>query len=190
MRHLATISLLISVLATGCASLEGPRPGTRGAAEDSLAPSREHFAPPGWAGSYHQLGYTPVVRVGDQVIVSGIPAAVGDSYEERVEWMYQQLIAHLEVAGARLEDVVELSSFHTQPTDTTSFRAEFQRYLPIHRKYFPAHYPAWSAVGTTALLADGAPVELRAVAIIGSGRQPKLHIPPPPTAADVGESKH
>nr|WP_225444509.1 Rid family hydrolase [Pseudomarimonas arenosa] len=177
----------ISLLVSGCVSIRAERGSAEATATASPAPSREHFAPPGWAGSYHQFGYTPVVRVGDQVIVSGIPAAVGNSYEERVEWMYQQLKAHLQAAGAELADVVELSSFHTEPTDTASFQAEFRRYLPIHRKYFPDHYPAWSAVGTTALLAEGAPVELRAVAIIGSGRQPRSHVAPPVPPADPGE---
>lgn len=38
------------------------------------APTREHLAPPGWEGSYHGIHYTPVLKVGDRVIVSGIPA--------------------------------------------------------------------------------------------------------------------
>ena len=38
---------------------------------------------------------------------------------------------------------------------------------------------AWTAVGTTALLQPGAVVELRAVAVIGSGRNPRADIAPP-----------
>lgn len=148
-------------------------------AAQSAEPSREHFAPPGLEGSYHVYHYTPVVKVGDQVIVSGIPAAVGDTYEEKVRWMFEQLKVHLETAGASLADVVELTSFHSQVTDSASFGAEFERFAPIHHEYFPDHYPAWSAVGTTALLQPGAPVELRAVAIIGSGKNPRADIAKP-----------
>ena len=178
MRNLPLFALLISLLAGGCASVPSAPSATAVAAIEDVAPSRVHLAPPGWAGSYHNFAYTPVLRVGDRVIVSGIPAAVGTTYEERIDWMYRQLQAHLEVAGASLADVVELSSFHTEPKTTEQFRREFARYLPIHRKYFPDHFPAWSAVGSTALLAEGAPVELRAVAIIGSGRAPKSEIEP------------
>ena len=65
-----------------------------------------------------------------------------------------------------------------------SFQAEFARFAPIHHEFFPSHYPAWSAVGTSALLAPGAVVEMRAVAMIGSGRAPKVDIPKPrPRAA-------
>lgn len=149
------------------------------ASDPAAAPTREHFAPPGMEASYHAWHYSPVVRVGDRVIVSGIPAAVGDTYEEKVRWMFVQLRAHLEAAGARLEDVVELTSFHAGATDGDAFRAEFARFAPIHHEFFPANYPAWTAVGTTALLAPGAPVELRAVAVVGSGARPKADIPVP-----------
>jgi enamine deaminase RidA (YjgF/YER057c/UK114 family) len=130
-------------------------------------------------GSYHDWHYTPVLKFGDTVIVSGIPAAVGETYEQKVRWMFEQLRAHLETAGASLADVVELTSFHAEARDAEGFQAEFARFAPIHAEFFPDHYPAWSAVGTTALLAPGAPVELRAVAIIGSGRAPRADIPPP-----------
>lgn len=151
-----------------------------GAAEPSTAePSREHFAPRGMEGAYHQVHYSPVVRIGDMVIVSGIPAARGDTYEARVRWMFEQLKVHLATAGASLADVVELTSFHAGPTDAESFGAEFARFAPIHHEFFPDHYPAWSAVGTTALLQPGAPVELRAVAMVGSGRNPRAATPMP-----------
>lgn len=149
------------------------------AAADDAAASREHYAPAGWEGSYHRFHYTPTLKVGEMVIVSGIPAAVGDTYEAKVRWQFEQLKAHLQAAGATLADVVELTSFHVEPRDTAAFKAEFAIYARIHHEYFPDHYPAWSAVGTTALLAEGAPVELRAVAIIGSGRKPKAEIAAP-----------
>jgi len=147
------------------------------------APSREHYAPKGMEGAYHDWHYTPVVRVGDRVIVSGIPAGRGDTYESKIRNMFEALKAHLATAGAQMSDVVELTSFHVGATDTESFQAEFARFAPIHHEYFPSHYPAWSAVGTTALLAPGAPVELRAVAIIGSGSSPRADIPAPAAAS-------
>ncbi|MFY2762629.1 Rid family hydrolase [Arenimonas sp. MALMAid1274] len=146
------------------------------------APSREHLAPAGWENAYHRYHYSPVVKVGDMVIVSGIPAAVGDTYEARVRWMFEELKAHLAAAGASLADVVEITTYHVQPKDSKGFGEEFDRFAPIHAEYFRDHYPAWSAVGTTALMQDGAPVEMRAVAILGSGRAPRADIPVPATA--------
>lgn len=143
------------------------------------APTREHFASPGHEAAYHDWHYTPVVKVGDMVIVSGIPAAGPGTYEDKVRRMFVALGKQLEQAGASYADVVELTTFHAGPTDPTSFQAEFARFAPIHHEFFPAHYPAWSAVGTSALLSPGAVVEMRAVAMIGSGRAPKADIPKP-----------
>ena len=127
------------------------------------------YVPQGWGGAY-DFGYAPVLRVGDTVIVSGIPAGgPGTSYEEKVRWMYERAVELLEEAGASIDDVVELTTFHAQPTDSSAFQAEFERYMPIHRDFFGEHRPAWTAVGTTALLSPTAPVEMRIVAVVGSG---------------------
>lgn len=150
------------------------------------APSREHLAPTGWEESYHGLHYTPVVKIGDRVIVSGIPAIEGADDEAKVRWMFGQLQLHLEKAGATLADLVELTSFHVAK-DHKEFRERMEPVLRVHREFFKDHYPAWTAVGTTALFSADAPMELRAVAIIGSGRAPKADIARPASqpAADA-----
>lgn len=143
------------------------------------APTREHFAPRGMEASYHGWHYSPVVKVGDMVTVSGIPAGIGDTYEAKVRHMFKALESHLATAGATMADVVEITTFHTGPRSSEEFQAEFARFAPLHHEAFPSHYPAWSAVGTTALLQPGAPVEMRAVAVIGSGKRPRAEIAQP-----------
>ncbi|GHA88025.1 Rid family hydrolase [Cognatilysobacter bugurensis] len=156
----------------------------------SAPPTREHFAPRGMEPSYHDWHYSPVVKVGDTVTVSGIPAGRGKTYEEKVRNMFEALKAHLATAGATLADVVELTTFHAAPRSSEKFQKEFERFAPIHHEYFPDHYPAWSAVGTTALLQPGAPVEMRAVAVIGSGARPHADIAKPaPRPAQKPESQ-
>ena len=155
-----------------------------GASAAGESPSREHLAPAGWEGSYNGLHYSPVVKIGDRVIVSGIPAIDGDSEEAKVRWTFQQLRLHLEKAGATMEDVVELTSFHVA-RDHKEFRTRMEPVLRVHREFFKDHYPAWTAVGTSALFSADAPMELRAVAIIGSGRAPRADIPPPAPASTV-----
>lgn len=151
---------------------------TAGAAFAQQAPSREHLAPTGLERSYHEYHYTPVLKVGDRVIVSGIPAVVGKTEEEKIRWAFHELQRHLEAAGATLADVVELNSFHLA-SNKADFDARIAPVLKVHKEFFTDHYPAWTAVGTTALLAPGAPMELRAEAIIGSGRAPRAEIPIP-----------
>jgi len=148
-------------------------------------PVRQHLAPTGWEGSYHSIHYTPVMKIGNRVIVSGIPAIEGTTEEDKIRWAFQQLQAHLETAGATLEDVVELHSFHVA-RDHAEFRARIAPVLKVHAEFFRDRYPAWTAVGTTALFSEGAPMEIRAEAIIGSGRTARVDIPKPrdPAARD------
>lgn len=156
--------LLVFALCTGAVSAQ--------------TPTREHLAPSGWEDSYHGLHYTSVVKIGDRVIVSGIPASQGETDEAKIRWAFEQLKAHLESAGATLADVVELTSFHVA-RDHAEFKTKIEPVLKVHREFFKDHYPAWTAVGTTALFSATAPMEIRAEAVIGSGRAPKADIPKP-----------
>lgn len=151
-------------------------------AAHAQSPTREHFAPTGWEGSYHDLHYTPVLRVGDRVIVSGIPAIEGDTDEAKIRWAFRQLQAHLEAAGATLDDVVELQSFHVA-RDHEDFRRRVEPVLKVHREFFKDHYPAWTAVGTSALFSKDAPMEIRAEAVIGSGARARADIAAPKPSA-------
>src|SRR5258708_36454705 len=99
---------------------------------------------------YDNSHFAPAMRVGDTLIVSGLPAAKGATYEDKVRNMFEALKRTLAAAGAELADVVEINTFHAQATDTAAFNDEFSRFVKIHAEYFPDHYPAWTAVGTTA----------------------------------------
>ena len=158
-----------------------------GVSASESSPTRQHLAPPGWEGSYHEIHYTPVMKIGERVIVSGIPASQGDTEEAKIRWAFAQLKLHLESAGATLADVVELNSFHVAK-DHAEFRARIEPVLKVHHEFFPDRYPAWTAVGTTALFSDDAPMELRAEAVIGSGRAARVDIArPAPAPAATGD---
>jgi enamine deaminase RidA (YjgF/YER057c/UK114 family) len=130
--------------------------------------------PRGQDGAYDEYHYAPAVRVGDMVIVSGIPAGPGATYDERIKRMFERLKKTLEAAGATMADVVEIQTFHRDVTDTPSFQAEFTKFLAIHGEYFKNGFPAWTAVGTTALLAPDSPVEMRVLAVIGAGKSVRV----------------
>ena len=85
-----------------------------------------------------------------------------------------------------MADVVEMTSFHVA-RDRKEFRARLGPVLRVHREFFKDHYPAWTAVGTSALFSADAPMELRAEAIIGSGGAPGTDIPPPAPASIAGK---
>ena len=137
----------------------------------AAAPAKTIVIPPGREREYTEWHYAPAVRVGDTVYVSGIPAPSDGDEASRYERLFKRLAKVLETAGASLADVVEIQSFHTNVADSAAFQAHFAQFAKAHAAAFPSGYPAWTAVGTTALLAPGSAVELRAVAVIGAGKR-------------------
>jgi len=158
---------LLPLLASGCVVVTDNAVGSGTARKTIVIPA-------GQGEAYDRYHYAPAVRVGDTVIVSGIPAGGPGSYEDQVRRMFERAKKVLEAAGAEMSDVVEINTFHAQPKDSAAFNAEFERFLVLHKEYFPSGYPAWTAVGTTALLAPGAVLEMRLVAVIGAGGKLKV----------------
>ena len=68
--------------------------------------------------------------------------------------------AILKRAGASWDDVVDITSFHTDVS------TQMPAIVAAHKKYVKAPYPAWTAVGTTGLLADTGIVEVQMIAHI------------------------
>ena len=68
-------------------------------------------------------------------------------------------------AGAALDDVVKLTTFHID------LRGDLEQFAKVKDKYLPRNYPAWTAVGVTRLALPELLVEIRAMAIVGCGKE-------------------
>lgn len=103
--------------------------------------------------------YTPIVRAGDLLVVSGQiglrdGALVGDGLEEQLRQALTNLRSLLTEAGSGLQDVVK----------TTVFLVDMDDYAEMNRVYvdeFGDHRPARSAVAVAALPL-GARIEVEA----------------------------
>jgi 2-iminobutanoate/2-iminopropanoate deaminase len=110
--------------------------------------------------------YTPVVRAGDWLVVSGQVGLadgklVGGGLQGELEQALHNLAAHLAAHGATLAHVVK----------TTVFLRHMNDYAAMNETYIAAfgdHRPARSAVGV-ADLPLGALVEVEAWAYLGAG---------------------
>ncbi|KVG26060.1 hypothetical protein WL88_00660 [Burkholderia diffusa] len=128
--------------------------------------NREAIIPSGMEAVYEKIGYAPAIRVGDTVYVSGqvgrdAAMQLVEDRESQIVQAFDNLKRVLEAAGASLDDVVDLMSFHTDMRDLPLF-------MQVRDRYFHAHpRPAWTAVGAHML--GGAPgyiVEIKAVAVL------------------------
>ncbi|MFC7705577.1 RidA family protein [Plastorhodobacter daqingensis] len=113
---------------------------------------------------YDTHGYSPAVRSGDLLFVSG---QVGsredgepeDTYLAQVERAFANLGAVLEAAGASFDDIIDVTTFHTDP------ETQLPVFMPVKERFFSGRpFPTWTAVGVTWLA--GFDLEIKVIARI------------------------
>ncbi len=113
---------------------------------------------------YERHRYSPAIRSGDLLFVSGQVGAREDGSPEpdlatQVQLAYDNLNAVLEAAGASFADVVDVTLFMVDPD------AIFETMWPVHvRNWGDKPYPNITAVGVTWL--SGFQFEIKATARI------------------------
>jgi enamine deaminase RidA (YjgF/YER057c/UK114 family) len=111
---------------------------------------------------YERHRYSPAIRSGDLLFVSGQVGAREDGSPEpdlaaQVQLAYENLNAVLEAAGASFADVVDVTLFMVDPD------AIFDTMWPVHvRNWGDRPYPNITAVGVTWL--SGFQFEIKAIA--------------------------
>lgn len=124
----------------------------------------EVFVPEEARWSYENWGYAPAIKVGNTIYVSGVVSFLeGEgTYEERYARGFKTALDWIDKvlneAGASLDDVVDITSFHTdlQRQLEVAVKARMEAMSPPH--------PAWTAVGTTALASPDGVTEIKVVA--------------------------
>jgi enamine deaminase RidA (YjgF/YER057c/UK114 family) len=98
---------------------------------------------------YEAHGYSPATRAGGFLFVSGQVGSRQDGTPEpdfarQVERAFDNLKATLAAAGCTFDDVVDVTTFHTDPEN------QFETIMAVKNRIFPAPpYPNWTAVGVT-----------------------------------------
>jgi 2-iminobutanoate/2-iminopropanoate deaminase len=102
--------------------------------------------------------YTPIVRAGDWLIVSGqlglVDGALADGVAAQTAHAVRNVAAHLATQGASLTDVAKTLCFLTDMGDFATFNEAYVAGFGDHR-------PARSTIGVAALPAGGV-VEIEA----------------------------
>ncbi len=113
---------------------------------------------------YEQHGYSAAIQSGDLLFVSGQVGSLDDgspepTYVGQVERAFANLQAVLTAAGCSLDDIVDLTSFHTDP------EAQFAEFMAVKQRIFSQEpYPNWTAIGVNWLA--GFDVEVKVIARI------------------------
>lgn len=130
-----------------------------GAAQAQTA--AEHFTPPGHERARDEYHYTPAVRAGDFVFISGVVAGrrPGETTDEGAfDRAFRVVGDVLASAGADWSKVVEMTTYHTELVP------QLDLFGQVKDRYVSAPYPAWTAIDVDRLLPDGGLVEIRVIA--------------------------
>lgn len=112
-------------------------------------PAREALFPANRHALYELHRYSAAIRSGDLVFVSGQVGSRDDGspepiFEDQVRRAFSNLIAVLKAAGCGLDDIVDVTTFHTDP------EAQLDTVIAVRTELLGAPpYPNWTAVGTT-----------------------------------------
>ena len=112
-------------------------------------------------------GYADAVVTGDTAYLSGVVAGVrpGDAgLEPAYDRAFQRLGAILKRAGLSWDDVVDITSFHTDLT------TQMPAIVAVKKKYVTGPPPAWTAIGVARLIPDRGITEIKLVAKRPAGR--------------------
>ncbi|MBE0463019.1 MAG: RidA family protein [Halomonadaceae bacterium] len=108
---------------------------------------RDVVYPQGRQALYDKNAYSAAVRSGDLLFVSGQVGSREDGSPEpdfaaQVQLAFDNLQSVLDAAGASFDDIVDVTSFHTDP------ETQFATVLEAKTRAFPDKpYPNWTAVG-------------------------------------------
>ena len=112
-----------------------------------------------------QRGYSPGVRTGNLLFVSGMlgrrpDLSIVEEPETQLIQMFDNLGLVLKEAGSEWKCVVEMTAFLTE------LRRDYALFMQVRDRYISEPYPAMTMIGTVELAQPGLICELKTVAVV------------------------
>jgi len=149
---------MISLLLAVAVIADDPQAGVR---QSSIVIMSDN---PAAAKSEEEAGYSDAIVAGDFIYLSGVVASLrpGEtSYEAAYTRAFEQIGSRLSRLGATWDDVVEMTTFHTD------IAAQSPPFIAVKRRYVRPPYPAWTAIGVSRLVPPFGVTEIKVVAFRG-----------------------
>ncbi|WP_375460251.1 RidA family protein [uncultured Enterovirga sp.] len=129
---------------------------------------RDAVFPAGRHDLYTSQTYSAAIRSGDLLFVSGQVGSRSDGtpepdFEAQARLAFANLEATLKAGGCGFDDIVDVTTFNTDPEN------QFGTVMAIKAELFPeAPYPNWTAIGVNWL--GGYEFEIKVIARIPAGQ--------------------
>ncbi len=107
------------------------------------------------------VGFADAVIAGDMIYLSGVVASVNPEetgLTEAYERAFVRISKTLERAGVSWDDVVDLTTFHTD------LAGQINEFAEVKNRYIKAPFPAWTAIGISTLFEPAGVTEIKIVA--------------------------
>lgn len=123
----------------------------------------DHIFVPALAQFEDDWHFSHVVRDRGLLLLSGVTGtddtgAVSRDPAEQFERAFEHLRMYLAAAEASMEDLLEMTTYHVE------LRQHLAAFVAVKDRHIQKPYPAWSAIGVSELITEGALVEIRVVA--------------------------
>jgi enamine deaminase RidA (YjgF/YER057c/UK114 family) len=110
-----------------------------------------------------QWHFAPVLDAGEFVFLSGITGvhpngSLSRDPETQIRDAFGFVGMHLATADLNFDDIVEMTTYHV------ALRRHLATFIRVKDEFIRMPYPAWTAVGITELITEGALVEIRVIA--------------------------
>ena len=113
-------------------------------------------------------GYADAIVAGDTVYLSGVVAGTRPGETDlklAYDRAFQRIGKILERAGVSWDDVVDITSFHTD------LKTQMPAIVAVKNKYIHAPPPAWTAIQVVRLIPDNGITEIKMVAKLPSAKR-------------------
>jgi enamine deaminase RidA (YjgF/YER057c/UK114 family) len=118
---------------------------------------------------WESWGFCDAIVVDNTVYLSGVVAAPKDgdaNLEAAYTRAFERIGDILKKAGASWDDVVDITSFHTDLT------TQMPAITAVKNRYIHAPFPAWTAIGVSRLIPDKGITEIKMVAKLPARMMP------------------
>jgi enamine deaminase RidA (YjgF/YER057c/UK114 family) len=156
MRAILGVAAALAML-SGCVAVD--------VTETGASARREAIIPASMQSFHDEYHFSPAVRAGDFVFLSGVASGVPAGQEQdpaaleaSFDRAFRGVATVLTEAGADWGDVVEMTTYHTD------LPAQFDIFSRVKDRYVGQPYPAWTAIDVDRLLPNQGVVEVRVIA--------------------------
>lgn len=111
-------------------------------------------------------GFSDAIVVGDTVYLSGVVAGLRDGETDlrpAYERGFERIGAILKRAGSGWDDVVDMTTFHTDLT------TQMPAIVAVKNRYLKAPFPAWTAIQVSRLIPNNGLTEIKITAKLHKG---------------------